>query len=133
MRTAAISVLAFAIPLAARVHAAEDMKTVGRVVVEDGVIHEGFAFDDAGGKLGYAETGGKGRARLHVGPPGGAGWTADITSFSPAPERIVFVGGSWFVVSNEGSRRAALVGANGHIKREIGPFGDCFVSSARGK
>jgi hypothetical protein len=119
--------------LAAPARAGEDMKSIARVAVQDGVIHEGFAFDDGGGKLGYAETDGKGRSRLHVGPPGGKGWTADITSFSPEPERVLFVGGSWFVVANEGARRAALVGPNGRIKREIGPFGDCFVSNAHGK
>jgi hypothetical protein len=110
-----------------------DMKAVARVAIEDGVIHEGFAFDEGGGKLGYAETDGKGKARLHVGPPGGKAWTADITSFSPAPERILFLGGSWFVIANEGARRAAVVGPNGRIRREIGPFGDCFVSGAHGK
>src|SRR5882672_5177679 len=124
MRSMAISVLALLSVVApARAWAGGDMKTLARVAVEDGVIHEGFAFDDGGAKLGYAETDGKGRARLHVGPPGGKGkgWSADITSFSLAPERVLYLGGSWFVVSNEGARRAALVGANGRIKREIGP------------
>jgi hypothetical protein len=137
MRLARLSGLLLALACPASARAGGDMKTVGRVAVEDGVIHEGFAFDDSGGKLGWAETDGKGRARLHVGPPGGkggnAGWATDISSFSSAPERVLFLGGSWFVIANEGARRAAVVGPNGRIKREIGPFGDCFVSNAKGK
>src|SRR5436190_11546956 len=122
MRSLSIAVVLLAWPVAAR--AAAEMKAVGHVAVEDGVIHEGFAFDDGGGKLAYADTDGKGRARLHVGPPGGKAAATDITSFTPAPEKILFVGGSWFVVSNEGTRRAIVVGPNGRLGREIGPFGD---------
>jgi hypothetical protein len=108
------------------------MKEIARVTVDDGVIHEGFAFDAAGVKVGYADTDGKGKTHLRVGVPGGKVASTDITAFSPAPERILFVGNHWFVVSNEGARRAAVVGPSGRIVREIGPFGDCFVSSARG-
>jgi hypothetical protein len=45
----------------------------------------------------------------------------DISSFTSAPERILHVGGHWFVVTNEGTRRAAVIGPNGRIAREIGP------------
>jgi hypothetical protein len=110
-----------------------DPKPLARVQVEDGVIHEGLAFDDSGAKLAYAETDAKGQTRLVVGPPGGKTASTDLTAFTPTPEKIIFLGGSWFVVANEGARRAAVVGSSGRIKREIGPFTDCFVSNARGK
>jgi hypothetical protein len=117
-----------------RASAGAEMKRVGRVAVEEGVIHEGFAFDESGGKLAYAETDAAGKTRLHVGPPGGkSSATVDITSFTPAPEKILFLGGHWFVVANEGARRAAVVAPNGRITHEIGPFGDCFISSTHGK
>jgi hypothetical protein len=129
----ALSLVVSFVGLSARASAGAEMKRVGSVAVEEGVIHEGFAFDDGGGKLAYAATDGAGKTRLHVGPPGGKSTAADLTSFTPAPERILFLGGHWFVVFNEGARRAAVVGPNGRITREIGPFGDCFISSARGK
>jgi hypothetical protein len=125
----AVSLAALLSPVAARA----DMRALAKIAVKDGVIHEGFAFDDGGGKLGYAETSGDGKARLHVGAPGGKTVATDISSFTSAPEKILFLAGHWFVITNEGSRRAAVVAPNGRIKAEIGPFGDCFLSSARGK
>jgi hypothetical protein len=126
-------VAAIAWPASVWASGVAEMKSIARIAVEDGVIYEGFTFDDGGAKLGYAETDAKGKARLHVGPPGGKTSTTDITSFTPTPEKILFLGGHWFVVANEGIRRAAVVGPNGRIKSEIGPFGDCFVSNVRGK
>jgi hypothetical protein len=129
--SAVLSLAAVATPAPAS--AGSEMKLIARVALEDGVIHEGFAFDDGGAKLGHAETDAKGKAHLYVGPPGGKASTTDITGFTPTPEKILFVGGYWFVIANEGIRRAAVVGPNGRIKSEIGPFGDCFVSSVHGK
>ena len=125
----AVSLAAVLSPVAAWA----DMRAVARVAVKDGVIHEGFAFDDGGGRLGYAETDGNGKVHLRVGVPGGKTVATDISSFTAAPDKILFLAGHWFVIANEGSRRAAVVAPNGRIKTEIGPFGDCFLSSARGK
>lgn len=113
--------------------AAPEMKQVGQVAADDGVIHEAFAFADGGARLAYARTDAKGKTYLHVGPPGGKTSATDISSFSHEPEKILFVGGSWFVISNEGSRRAAVVGPGGRLDRQIGSFGDCFISNVGGK
>jgi hypothetical protein len=112
---------------------AQGMKQIARIAVKDGMIHEGFAFDDAGAKLAYVDTDAQGIGRLHVGPPRGKKMSIDITSFTPAPERILFLGGHWFVIANEGVRRAAVVSPGGRIKTEIGPFDDCFISNVRSK
>ena len=99
-------------PAAAR--AAPEMKSVAEVAPEDGVIHEGFAFADGGARLAYARTDAKGKTHLHVGPPGGKTSATEISSFTHEPEKILFVGGHWFVVANEGAtRRAAVVGPTG--------------------
>jgi hypothetical protein len=111
---------------------AKEMKQIARIAVADGVLHEAIAFADGGAKLAYAETDGQGKTRLHVGPPGGKATTTDITAFTPAPEKILFVGGYWFVIANEGDRRAAVIGPSGRIENQIGAFGDCFLSNVRG-
>src|SRR5204863_264134 len=82
----------------------------------------------------YAETDGKGKTLVHIGAPGGKGkqTTTDITSFSSAPERILFAGGHWFVIANEGTRRAAVIGPSGRTENQIGSFGEAFLSHARG-
>jgi hypothetical protein len=123
-----------ALALAAPVFAGE-LKPLGRVAIGDGVLHEAFAFADGGAQFAYAETDGKGKTLVHIGAPGGKGkqTTADITSFSSAPERIVFVGGHWFVIANEGTRRAAVIGPSGRIEAQIGAFGEAFLSEAHGK
>jgi hypothetical protein len=114
--------------------AAPEMKRVAEVAAGDGVIHEAFAFADGGAKLAYAQTDASGRTYLHVGPPGGKTTATDISSFSHEPEKIVFVGGRWFVIANEGStRRAAVIGPTGRIEGQIGSFGDGFVSNLHGK
>ena len=79
--------------------AAAELKPLARIAIGDGVLHEAFAFADGGGQFAYAETDGKGKTLVHIGPAGGKGkgtargTTTDITSFSSAPERILFVGG----------------------------------------
>ena len=115
--------------------AAGELKPLARIAIGDGVLHEAFAFADGGGQFAYAETDGKGKTLVHIGPAGGKGrgTTVDITSFSAAPERILFVGGHWFVISNEGTRRAAVIGPSGRIENQIGAFGEGFVSEAHGK
>jgi hypothetical protein len=110
-----------------------EMKPIARIAAGDGVIHEAFAFADGGGQLGYVETDTQGRTLLHVGPPGGRGWSTDITTFTRDPERVVFVGGHWFVISKEGSRRALVVGPTGRIETQIGAFGEAVLSNVRGK
>lgn len=112
--------------------AAKEMKQIARIAVSDGVLHEAIAFAAGGAKLAYAETDGQGKTRLYVGPPGGKATTTDITSFTPAPEKILSVGGYWFVIANEGDRRAAVIGPSGRIENQIGAFGDCFLSNVRG-
>ena len=71
--------------------------------------------------------------RVHVGAPGGKTSATDISSFTHEPEKILFVGGHWFVIANEGTRRAAVVGPTGRIENNVGAFGDCFVANLHGK
>lgn len=115
---------------------AKELKQVGKVTVDDGVINDALALDDGGGKLGWIHTDGKGNLRLHVGPATGkggkAGQTVDLTKFTVVPERVYSLGSSWVVVANEGERKAAFV-AGGKLKNQAGPFADCLVSTARGK
>ena len=113
--------------------AAAEMKQIARVAPDDGVLLEAFAFADGGAQLAYVKTDTDGKTRLHIGSPGGRSSLTDLTSFTRDPEKILFVGGHWFVISNEGARRAAVVGANGRIENHIGPFDDCFISTVRGK
>jgi hypothetical protein len=113
--------------------AAPALKQIAEVAVDDGVIHEAFAFADGGARLAYVKTDTKGRTQLHVGPPGGKTSTTDITSFTRDPERILFLDGHWFVIANEGTRRAAVVGPTGRIEKEIRAFGEGVVSNVRGK
>ena len=113
--------------------AAPEMKQIGKIAVDEGVLHEAFAFDDGGAKLAYVRTDTTGKTSLHIGAPGGRGSTTDITSFTHDPEKILFLGGHWFVISNDGARRAAVVGPTGRIENQIGAFGDCVLSSVRGK
>jgi hypothetical protein len=113
---------------------ARPLREVGKIAVSEGVIGEGFALDERGGRIAYLVTDGKGTAHLHVGAPGGAagGKATDLTRFSNTPERVVSVAGGWFVIANEGQRRAAAVGPNGALGREVGPFSEAFVSTVKG-
>ena len=133
MTLRAVAFILVAALFPARLGAAPEMKQVGQVAADDGVIHEAFAFADGGARLAYARTDAKGKTYLHVGPPGGKTSATDISSFSHEPEKVLFVGGYWFVISNEGTRRAAVVGPSGRIENQISAFGDCFVANVRGK
>ncbi len=109
---------------------AKPLRVVGRVTAGEATIHDAFALDQGGGKLGYIVFTGKGAVQLHVGPPGGKTRVTDLANFSGAPEKILTLAGYWFVVSNEGSRRAAIVDPAGRIRRQTGSFDDCELSRA---
>jgi hypothetical protein len=111
-----------------------ELKPLARIAIGDGVLHEAFAFADGGGQFAYAQTDGEGKTRVFIGAPGGKKPVAvDVTSFSAAPERILYVGGYWYVIANEGTRRAAIIGKSGRIENQIGAFGEAFVSDVRGR
>jgi hypothetical protein len=112
---------------------AKPLREVARVAVSDGVIQESFALDERGARIAYVVTDGKGVTRLRVGPPGGGAFKAtDLTRFTAVPERVIAVGGAFYVIANEGTRRAAAIGPNGGLGRVIGPFSDAFVGTAKG-
>jgi hypothetical protein len=113
---------------------AKPLAVVGRISVESGMINDAFALDDAGQSLAWVETTAEGSVRLHVGPATGArSSTVEITDFTVAPERILSLGGQWFVVASEGERRAAAVVAGHKLAARIGPFGEGLVSDLGGK
>jgi hypothetical protein len=103
------------------------LKPSGKVTAREGILHEAFAFDDTG-KLATIQFTAKGTVQLMVGPPGGKPRAFDISSFTATPERILGLSGYWFVVSNEGSRRAAIVDPRGRIRRTTQSFDDCELS-----
>jgi hypothetical protein len=104
------------------------LKVVGRVAPKDATIHDAFALDEAGGKLAHIIFTGDGAVQLHVGPPGGKTKVTNLADFSGAPEKILPLGGHWFVVSNEGERKAAIVDPAGRIKRQTSHFENCELS-----
>jgi hypothetical protein len=104
------------------------LKEVGRVTAGEGAMHDAFALDEGGSKLAYIAFTGKGAVQLHVGPPGGKTHVTDLVNFSGAPEKILGLAGYWFVVANEGSRRAAIIDPAGRIRRQTGAFDDCELA-----
>ena len=56
--------------VAAPAWAAPALRQIAEISVDDGVIHEAFAFADGGARFGYVKTDTKGRTQLHVGAPG---------------------------------------------------------------
>jgi hypothetical protein len=125
-----VSILAVATVLGGSGHAAAapKVKVVGRVNSGEAAMHDAFALDQAGSKLAYIVFTGKGAVQLHVGPPGGKTKVTDLVNFSGAPEKILGLSGYWFVVANEGSRRAAIIDPAGRIRRQTGAFDDCELS-----
>ena len=119
---------ATAAPSGGAVAAPTSLKVVGRVKAGEAAIHDAFALDQEGSKLAYITFTGKGAVQLHVGPPGGDTRVTDLADFSGAPEKILGLAGYWFVVANEGSRRAAIIDPAGRIKRQTGAFDDCELS-----
>ena len=119
-----LSLLAAASALAAP----KQLKPSGKVTASEGMLHDAFAFDESGGKLATIQFTAKGTVQLVVGPPGGKPRASDISSFTATPEKILGLGGHWFVVSNEGRRRAAIVDPSGRIRRTTQTFDDCELS-----
>ena len=103
------------------------LKPSGKVTAGEGMLHDAFAFDEKGSKLATIRFTAKGAVQMMIGPPGGKGRAANIGGFSATPEKIL---GYWFVVSNEGRRRAAIVDGNGRIRHTTESFDDCEISSS---
>jgi hypothetical protein len=109
------------------------LREVARIAVRDGIIQESFALDERGARIAYVVTDSRGATHLVVGSPGsGAVKATDITRFTSTPEQVIAVGGAFYVIANEGQRRAAAIGPNGGLGRQIGPFSDAFVGTAKG-
>jgi hypothetical protein len=100
----------------------------GKVTANEGLLHDSFAFDETGGNLATIQFTAKGTVELVVGPPGGKPRVSDISSFTSTPEKLLGLSGYWFVVSNEGRRRAAIIDSSGRIRRTTQSFDDCEVS-----
>ena len=133
---AAAAVAALILLVAGAAHG-KPLREVARIAVPEGIISEGFALDERGARLAYIVTDAKAGTRLLVaatasGAP--AARPSDLSRFASAPERVVSVGAGWFVIANEGRRRAAAIPpGGGGLVRQIGPFTDAFVSTAGGK
>jgi hypothetical protein len=84
------------------------LKPFGKVTASEGLLHDSFAFDETGSNLATIQFTAKGTVELVVGPPGGKPRVSDISSFTSTPEKLLGLSGYWFVVSNEGRRRAAI-------------------------
>jgi hypothetical protein len=108
--------------------APKQLKPSGKVTASEGMLHDAFAFDESGSKLATIQFTAQGKVQLLVGPPGGKPRAADISSFTATPEKIFGLAGHWFVVSNEGHRRAAIVDPSGRIRRTTQSFDDCELS-----
>jgi hypothetical protein len=104
------------------------LKSSGKVTSSEGLLHDAFAFDETGGKLATIQFTANGYVELLVGPPGGKQRMSNISSFTSTPEKILGLSGYWFVVSNEGRRRAAIVDPSGRVRRTTQSFDDCEVS-----
>ncbi len=104
------------------------LRETGRVAAKEATLHEAFALDQTGAKLAYITFTAQGEVQLHLGPPGGKGTATNLAEFSGAPEKILALGGYWFVVSNEGTRRAVIIDPAGKIKNKTSPFDDCELA-----
>ena len=106
------------------------LKVVARVLAREATIHDAFALDQSGSNLAHIVLTGNGAVQLHIGPPGGKTKSTDLADFSGAPEKILSLAGYWFVVSNEGARKAAIIDSSGRIKHQTEPFDDCELAHA---
>lgn len=105
------------------------LKSSGKVTASEGnTLQDAFAFDEKGSKLATIQFTARGQVLLSVGAPGSRGQITEISSFTSTPERIFGLGGYWFVISNEGQRRAAIIDPAGHLKRTTQSFDDCELS-----
>lgn len=110
--------------------APKQLKPSGQVSVDEGMLSDAFALDESGSKLATIRITARGSVQLHVGPPGGKQRRTDLTSFSATPEKIVSLAGSWFVISSENGRRAAVVDASGRLRRTTPSFDQCELSGS---
>ncbi len=108
--------------------APKQLKPSGKVTSTEGLLHDAFAFDETGRKLATIQFTARGSVQLLVGPPGGKPRITDISSFTSSPEKILGLSGYWFLVSNEGRRRAAIIDPSGRIRHTTQSFDDCEVS-----
>ena len=109
--------------------APKPLRPTGKVTSDDGILQDAFAFDETGSKLATIRFSAQGQVLLTVGPPGGNKLQlTEISAFTSTPEKILGIGGYWFVVSNEGQRRAAIIDPAGHLKRTTQRFDDCELS-----
>jgi hypothetical protein len=120
--------LAVSLATASALAAPKQLKPSGKVTASEGMLHDAFAFDENGSKLATIQFTARGSVQMLIGPPGGKGRPADIGSFTATPEKILGLGGYWFVVSNEGHRRAAVVDGSGRIRKTTQSFDDCELS-----
>jgi hypothetical protein len=104
------------------------LKPAAKVTASEGLLHDAFALDESGSKLATIQFTARGSVQLLIGPPGGKQQVTDITSFTATPEKILGLSGYWFVVSNEGHRRAAVIDPKGKIRRSTQAFDDCEIS-----
>lgn len=104
------------------------LKEIAKVSAKEGTLHEAFSLDQTGQKLAHVIFTAQGEVQLHVGAPGGKETVTNLAEFSGAPEKILALGGYWFVVNNEGSRRAVIIDPSGKIKGKTGNFDDCELS-----
>lgn len=104
------------------------LKPSGKVTATEGLLHDAFAFDETGSKLAAIQFTAQGHVELLVGPPGAKARRFNISAFTSTPEKILGLGGYWFVVSSEGKRRAAVVDSNGRIRKTTQAFDDCELS-----
>jgi len=118
-------VLSVGAPLLA---APKKLKPSGKVTAGEGLLSEAFAFDEKGTKLATVQFTAKGYVQLTVSGPGGKPRVTEISSFTSTPEKILGLSGHWFVVSNEGRRRAAIIDSAGRIRRTTSSFDDCELS-----
>jgi hypothetical protein len=126
------SVLALASFLAATTAwaAPKTLKPTGTVSAGDNALQDAFAFDDGGKKLATIQFTPRGQVLLSVATPGGKPQVTELSSFTSTPEKVLGVGGYWFVISNEGQRRAAIIDSSGHLRRTTQRFDDCELSSS---
>ena len=113
---------------ASAVAAPKALKPSGKVTASGGMLQEAFAFDESGGKLATIQFTARGQVLLSIGPPGGKSQITEISSFTSTPEKILGVGGYWFVISNEGQRRAAIINPAGSLRKTTQRFDDCELS-----
>ncbi len=108
--------------------APKQLQPSSKVTATQGLLSQAFALDENGSKLAFIQFTPKGQVQIVIGPPGGKQQIGDISSFTATPEKILGLSGYWFVVSNQGQRRAAIVDGAGKILHTTEAFDDCGLS-----